>query len=86
MREQVFKDYQNILKKDIRHCDIPVIGYGDNGELYKLYRDNWKLKIELGKYKHVLEQLKKTSAEQGVRDAVGHNTNTKKGFFSGSTR
>ncbi|KAF6035187.1 hypothetical protein EB796_006505 [Bugula neritina] len=55
----ILEDTLGIIKKDVAHCDYPwPLGNHDNGELYKVYNQNWLLKVELEKYKYVLEQLK----------------------------
>ncbi|XP_067930289.1 uncharacterized protein [Watersipora subatra] len=59
LKGQMLEDTMEILKKDVAHCDFPwPIGRGNNGELYKVYRENWILRVELEKHKHVLEHLK----------------------------
>ena len=56
------EDTIEIFKKDVRHCDLPwPIGAHNNGELYKVYRENWRLRIELEKYKQVIEKVKQST-------------------------
>lgn len=63
LKQQMFEDVLEVYKKDIEHCDfVWPIGNQDNGALYKIYAENWRLKIELEKHKHIIEQLKKSAS------------------------
>lgn len=67
LKHQVFEDVLDIYNKDIEHCDrIWPLGNHNNGTLYKVYADNWRLKVELEKHRRVIDQLKKQSLEENT--------------------
>ena len=60
----MLEDTFEIFKKDVAHCDLPwPLGNHNNGELYKVYKDNWRLKVELEKHKRVIELLKQVTQQ-----------------------
>jgi len=62
-------DLHEVYHKDIQHCDYPwPIGKGNNGELYKVYKKNWQLQVELEKYKRLMEKLRTTSVSPPTPD------------------
>lgn len=78
LKASILEDTVNILEKDTRHCDMPwPLGRAQNGELYKVYRKNWKLEIELAKYKFIVEELKRKSAKE--RSAAAASEAKRKG-------
>lgn len=69
LKHQIFEDILDIYEKDIEHCDkVWPLGNHDNGALYKVYAENWRLKVELEKHRRVVEQLKRQAFEQQISE------------------